>query len=244
VSRGIEVHIVDEPSTAAGFLSDVEAWSPALLHLDRPNFTGEVWDLREVVALAGSALRMGALLLIDESASPYLGPGGSCVPLVNRLENLVVLRGFTKGCSWGGLRAGYAVASRQIADQVRELVAPMQISELALQGVLRLLECGDIFSALRARIRVVKPQFRDLLRGAGLPVVDGHPDLPWVALRDPAGETSAFLGQLGIRPLRPVPMPVDRPHHAEMLRLTVPLSDERIAACESHFAGARAAGMH
>src|SRR6185295_13649410 len=98
--------------------------------------------------------------------------------------NLVVLRGFTKAYSWGGLRCGFALASEDLAVRVRELVPPMQVCELAFQAALRILLAGDMFEALRVRIRSVKPEFVNELTGAGLTIVQNQPDLPWVGISD------------------------------------------------------------
>jgi len=168
------------------------------------------------------------VLLIDESASSYLGPGASAVQLINQTENLVVLRGFTKAYSWGGLRAGFCIASQGVAQHVRELVPPLQISELALQAALKILSCGDIFKRLRARIRVCKPIVIESLLALGLEVTGRHEDLPWVAVSDAAGAASGIFADRGICALRPPPPPVLTNPTDNFLRLTIPLSKARV----------------
>jgi len=227
-ARGNEVYLVEGPATLERLADEIRGRRPALVHLDRPNFAGELLPLEDLYALGLAAAQVGAAVLVDESPATYFGPAGSAVPLVRRLDNLVVLRGLTKAYSWGGLRVGYACASRGVSERVRELVCPLQVGELALRAALRLLAAGDIFYELRGRIHTMKPRMVSLLRSCGFEVRLGHPDLPWAALADPGGEVSRRLASLGICGLRFAPSPALRGAPPEVLVLFSPLADERM----------------
>jgi histidinol-phosphate/aromatic aminotransferase/cobyric acid decarboxylase-like protein len=226
--RGADVHLLDGAADRDRLIAFTAQVRPAVLHLDRPAFSGEPIALRDLETVASRAARLGTVVLVDESPAPYLGPSGSAVRLTDRLDNLVVLRGFTKAYSWGGLRAGFAVASLGVAARVRELVPPMQIGELALLGALRLLSAGDVFRRLRARVRAIKPEVVRVLRAAGMDVLEGHEDIPWVVVLDPGGATSELLAARGIAGLRPAPATVPSPRGSGLLHLTIPLSDGRM----------------
>jgi histidinol-phosphate aminotransferase len=200
---------------------------PALLHFDRPTFTGHMMDLAAVAAVADAAARVGAPVVIDESGATYVQAAASAVSLVNRSKNLVVLRGFTKAYSWGGLRAGFAVASRDVSPAVRALVAPMQVSETALAAALLLLESGDCLARLRPQIRSMKASAASLLASCGLELIPGHADLPWIAIDDHDRAASTLFDHCGIRPLRPASHPCVAPV-PPMVRVTVPLSQPRL----------------
>jgi len=232
VLRGAEVQIVPEPNCVNEVLEAIEAFRPALLHLDRPTFAGQFFSLNQIETIARAASRLGTVVLIDESAAPYVGPQSSSACVVPKVDNLLVLRGFTKAYSLCGLRAAYCLASAAIAERVRELVTPLQVSETSFQVILRLLAAGDIFGALRARIHVAKPKMIGLLEAAGLDVIQGNRNLPWVIVRDVAGETFRLLERRGITALRPAAPPVCPPREIELLRLTVPLSEKRMASLE------------
>jgi histidinol-phosphate/aromatic aminotransferase/cobyric acid decarboxylase-like protein/SAM-dependent methyltransferase len=150
--HGVEVQLIqdDDPARLGAAL---EAPQFSLLHLDRPTFSGRFLELDELEELVRLASAFGVVVVIDEAAAPYPGPEQSAVRLVNRVNNLAVLRGFTKAYSLGGLRAGLVVASPALAAPVRELVPPLQVGELALRAALCLLRAGDVFAPLRARIR-------------------------------------------------------------------------------------------
>jgi histidinol-phosphate/aromatic aminotransferase/cobyric acid decarboxylase-like protein len=228
LARGNEVRLFPEPATAVQLMAELDAIRPALLHLDRPNFLGQVLSLDEMEEVIRAAARVGAVVLIDESAAPYLGPAGSAARLVSRVDNLVVLRGYTKAYSWGGLRAGFALASGGVARHVRELISPLQVSELALHAALKLLAAGDIFERLRQRIRLMKPQCIEMLTALGLGVIKGQEDLPWVAFSDAGGEATRILEHCGICALHPAMAPVFPKPPNTFARITIPLSVERM----------------
>jgi histidinol-phosphate/aromatic aminotransferase/cobyric acid decarboxylase-like protein len=227
-SQGIAIRAVPEPTMVEELIRALTADPPALLHFDRPTFTGHVADLGAVKAIVDAAARVGALVTIDEAGATYMEAAASAISLVNGASNLVVLRGFTKAYSWGGLRAGFAVASREIAREVRNLIAPMQVSETALAAVLQLLEAGDCLGRLRPQIRTMRANAASLLARSGLAILPGHPDLPWIALDDHDQFASTVFARCGIRPLHPS----SHPGLAEArppVRLTVPLSEAGFA---------------
>jgi histidinol-phosphate/aromatic aminotransferase/cobyric acid decarboxylase-like protein len=228
MARGAEVRLLMEPVSHRSLLESIASLQPTLVHLDRPAFTAQVLSLEEMSAVARAAAVVGALLVVDESPAAYLPPTTSSVHLVDQTDNLVVLRGFTKAYSWGGLRGGFAVCSPALAEPVRELIAPMQVGELALRAALRLLAAGDACSHLRSRTRMIKPWFAARLASAGLSVVHGHEDVAWVVVADGGGTARRFLAERGIRGLQPAPLPVAGLPPVELLHLTVPLSIRRI----------------
>lgn len=238
VARGGAVHFVEEPASLDRLLDEIRARGPALVQLDRPRLFDSLIALDDLHRLGVAAAEVGAVVLVDESPATYLGPSGSAVPLIHHLDNLVVLRGLTKAYSWGGLRVGFAVASKGVSARVRELVCPLQVGELALRAALRLLEAGDLFGPLRARIRTVKPITMDLFKRLGLAVQEVHPDVPWLVVPDDGEATSRLLDRFGIRGLRFVPSPALRGPFPERLLLFCPLSDERLAQLHEHLTGA------
>lgn len=227
VASGARVALLNEQLDDDMLVSRVAATRPGLVQLDRPGFTGETVSLDALRAVNTAATAANAVVIVDESAAAYLGPSQSAVTLVPDVRNLVVLRGFTKVYSWGGLRCGYAVSSANIADRIREVVAPMQVGELAFVAALRMLGAGDVASALRARIRAVKPGFCAKVASLGLNITHrGHSDVPWLVVDDTRGNASRFLASRQIRGLAPAPAVTGVTR--QLLHLSVPLSDERM----------------
>lgn len=136
------------------------------------------------------------------------------------MSNVLLLRGLSKGYAAGGLRVGFAIAQPQLTSELREHLAPLQISALSLHFAIRILSAKDICRKLRSRVRDIKPTFVSRLAQAGLNVDPGHPELPWiVAARDDSSERLLTNARILWRALDG-----DEP----LLRLAVPLSDARL----------------
>ena len=177
---GARVHLLAEDAETAEIEKTLAEQRPDLLHLDRPSVAGRSICLDDLEALAARVSESDTVVSVDEAYGSYFGGADSAVPLVNRCSNLVVLRSLSKAYCWGGMRAGFAVASPALGARLRERIPPLQVSETSFQLALRLLAEGDVFAGLRRRVEEVKPEVVAALRRLGLEVVEGHSALPWV----------------------------------------------------------------
>ena len=196
-------------------LGAVERYRPAVTVLDRPGLVGRLWTVDEVRALASAVSGGGGVLVVDETCGGYLPPGLSSAPVTSSVPGLVVLRSLSKGYCCGGLRVGFAICSADLAVRLREVLAPLAVSALALDVALALVTQPDPLAALRTRIAEVKPSVVAAL--SVLSPVDSCPYVPWVAF--PA-EAAPALDDLGLR----------AKEAQGLLRLSVPLSAARLAA--------------
>ena len=203
--------------------SAIRELRPALVLLDRPTITGEFADAEFVGALCGEAESWGATMIVDEAYATYPGPSASCVSLIARHRNLVVLRSMSKGYCCGGLRIGFALAGAEVTARLRELTPALSANSAGLAVAMRLLAQGDVFGPLRDRIAAVKPIVSAALRGAGLHVTDGAPFLPWVTTvaDDNARKMISGTGLI----VKELSLP--SPGTGSLLKIAVPLSQER-----------------
>lgn len=125
-----------------GFTLDVKAMRAAftpetkLLYLCSPNNpTGNQLDQGEVEALIEE---FPGIVMVDEAYGEYADY--SVVPLIDKYENLVVLRTFSKAFGLAGLRLGYAVANAALANAVNKIPAPYTINTVTLTMGRKLLE--------------------------------------------------------------------------------------------------------
>lgn len=176
----------------------------SVLVVDRPGVSGEVMDLDELRELEAD------VVIVDETCAAYLAPQDSAVRLLPDVPGLVVIRSMSKGYCCGGLRVGFALASKDVAKRVREVAAPLAVSALSLDVSLALLGQGDVLKPLRDRIRRVKPSFVDFLPA----VAPGDPRLPWVRV------PQSFEVWLKEQGLAGKVLP-------DGIRLSVPLSEQR-----------------
>ena len=91
--------------------------------IEFPNgFTGTSMSRECMVGLVEEAQSRGILMVIDEAYAAF--NGDSLVDLIHEYDNLLITRSCSKDLGAAGLRIGYTVSNREIADILRR-VRPM-----------------------------------------------------------------------------------------------------------------------
>ena len=99
-------------------------------------------------------------LVVDEAYYEYCGE--TALPLID--EGVIVLRTFSKAFALAGARIGYAVAARDVADELNARQAPAPVSSLAASlAVAALAEPPDVAPVIAERERLASA-----LRALGL----------------------------------------------------------------------------
>jgi histidinol-phosphate aminotransferase len=124
------------------FAIDIEAMEKAftpdarLLYLCSPNNpTANQLRPREIEALIEE---FSGIVLVDEAYAEY--GDYSVVPLINKYQNLIVLRTFSKAFSLAGLRLGYAIADATLARAMSKTPAPYPVNVISLSMGRKMLE--------------------------------------------------------------------------------------------------------
>jgi len=97
--------------------------------------------------------RPGRVIVVDE-AFMDLVPGQPSTLVRESLEDVVVVRSVTKALSIPGLRAGYAVASRELAARLRAARPPWSANALALAALAAAARRPHELAAIAERARV------------------------------------------------------------------------------------------
>ena len=177
---------VDEPTYAlfriaaelAGARVQEDQDGAALIWVCNPNNpTGELCSVEEVAAIARD--RPEAVVVVDEAYFEYAGV--TCVPLVEELPNVVVLRTLSKAFGLASLRVGYAVAAPEVAAELERRRAPASVSGPAARIAAAALREPrlEVEATVAERERV-----RAALAAAGHDVPAGHGN--FVFVRDPS----------------------------------------------------------
>ncbi|MBH76943.1 MAG: histidinol-phosphate transaminase [Dehalococcoidia bacterium] len=89
------------------------------------NPTGNAATLDEIEELCG----LDALIVVDEAYAEFAGT--SAIPLLERYENLIVMRTFSKWAGLAGLRVGYAVAHPDLVEPMLAIKQPYNVNVAA-----------------------------------------------------------------------------------------------------------------
>jgi histidinol-phosphate/aromatic aminotransferase/cobyric acid decarboxylase-like protein/imidazoleglycerol phosphate dehydratase HisB len=181
---GDRIAIPDEPTyplyriaaQLAG--ADVGNDDPVLTFSCRPNNpTGALDPLPEARPLA-----------VDEAYYEYCGT--TAVPLVAD-EEVIVLRTFSKLFGLAGARVGYAIARRDVADELNARQAPAPVSSLGAElAVAALAFRPDPRPELEERERLASA-----LRALGLAPLESHTNFLYTPVDDGLGLGDALLRQ-------------------------------------------------
>jgi histidinol-phosphate/aromatic aminotransferase/cobyric acid decarboxylase-like protein len=171
-------------------------------------------------------------VIVDESNANYYPPAFSAANLVGEVNNIAVLRGFSKAFGLGGLRLACCIASHDVASQVRSTIPPLLPSSLSLRIGRRVLELGDITGTLRERIRIHKEKMLTLFSNAGIsPARPAAGHLPYLLLENNPLLINR-LEQSGIRGKLHTVWSGGSAGLHQVYRLSVPLRTERMQALE------------
>ncbi len=99
------------------------AFTGGVLFLPNPHApTGALFPEEALGALAERAREVGGLLVVDEAYREFAGTDFR--PLARQNPHVALLRTFSKAFALGGVRAGYLLASPEVAGVVREVLPP------------------------------------------------------------------------------------------------------------------------
>ncbi|MGH6796053.1 MAG: aminotransferase class I/II-fold pyridoxal phosphate-dependent enzyme, partial [Methylocella sp.] len=140
-------------------------------------------DLRALAAVLG---KHGGLLLVDEAFIDLLEPGASAVPDTAE-SGVIVLRSFGKTYGLPGLRLGFAIAAKPVAEKLRAALGPWPVSGAAIAIGGKALTDAAWLAATRARLHAGARALDKMLAAAGFAAAGGTPLFRLVRHEDAQG---------------------------------------------------------
>lgn len=155
------------------FAQQMNAAGVPLTFLVNPHApSGRLLDAKQIDALAGE---LDGVLLVDEAYVDFAPDDHNVVPLIQRHDNLMILRTLSKGYSLAGLRLGYGIGSpgliRPIAEKTRD-----SYSVDALADAIGAAALADQTSARASwqAVRDERSRMSDALADRGFTVIPSH----------------------------------------------------------------------
>ncbi len=135
------------------------------------------------------------LLIVDEAFVDFLAPDASIAG--NLPASTIVLRSFGKAYGLPGVRLGFAIAEKHIADRLRDELGPWAVSGPALEIGRQALGDSSWLQTAAARLATDRQSLDALLVSAGCEILGGTPLFCLVHHPDAAGLVDR-LGRQGI----------------------------------------------
>lgn len=128
------------------------------------NPTGNVMRTDDIIALCENFTGR-TLIVVDETYIEY-ATADSVLTLLERFDNLVVLRTLSKAYAAAGLRCGVAIAHADIITLLRKVLAPYPISQAVAREVVTILNPANLsrLKDKRAEVLATRDAFIDALK--------------------------------------------------------------------------------
>jgi histidinol-phosphate aminotransferase len=138
--------------------------SAKLVFLASPNNpTGNLTPVEDIERL----LARGLLVVVDEAYIDFAGRSHSVLPLVQRHENLVVLRTFSKWAGLAGLRAGYGIMAPALASLLMTIKQPYNLNVAAQVAMLAALEDRALLDERACKLAGFREKLAEALNHIG-----------------------------------------------------------------------------
>ena len=201
-----------------------------LLFIANPNNPTGTWHSHLAIEKLLKALPREVIVVLDEAYGEYMAGTDypSSLELLERYENLVVTRTFSKIYGLASLRVGYAISSPAIADYLNRIRAPFNVNSPGLRAAEAALGDQAFVAKSHALNLAGLQQLQAGCKKLSLDYIPGGGNFLTIDLGRPAGPVYASLLRAGVivRPLAGYGLP-------RHLRVTVGLETEnsRFLSC-------------
>lgn len=136
------------------------------------NPTGDAIAHNDLVAIIKKADKNGILTLVDEAYFYYYPK--TAMKMIDKYENLIVLRTFSKLCALANARVGYAAASPGIIQNLKRVKPSFDVDGIAALFASALLDRPHIISDMVKRAGRGSDYLSDMLKKAGIGHIVGN----------------------------------------------------------------------
>ena len=180
--------------------------------------TGKLLPLSDVEAVISS--HPECLVIVDEAYIDFAPEGSSALPLVDKYQNLLVVRTFSKSRSMAGLRIGYAIGQKELIDAMQSVKYSYNSYTMNSPSIIwgcRSIEDDGYFRETRDKIVATREYFTEELRKLNFDVIPSEANFVFAAHKEiPAKEIFEKARAAGIYFRY-----FDQPRISNYLRITI-----------------------
>ncbi|HKE70544.1 MAG TPA: histidinol-phosphate transaminase [Nocardioidaceae bacterium] len=140
------------------------------------------------------------LIVIDEAYREFIRDPDVIDPveIYRDRDNVAILRTFSKAYGLAGLRIGFAIAPRRIADAIRKAALPFGISQIAQDAAVASLAAEEaLFERVEALV-VERARVDQALREQGWDLPESQANFVWMGLGEDTMEFAGACAEAGI----------------------------------------------
>lgn len=182
------------------FLNEIKP-DYSIIYIDNPNNpTGQLIGLSDIETVIREAAKKEIIVILDEAYGDYVEERHSAVNLIDRYNNLIVTRTFTKGYGIGRFRVGYAILSTELGNYYDRIDLPFSVSALGASLAREALLDQDFILNLRQRVKAEKGRLTRELSERGYLIGETYESCPLFILghKDKSVDLKKELLSIGI----------------------------------------------
>ncbi|WP_432663170.1 aminotransferase class I/II-fold pyridoxal phosphate-dependent enzyme [Wukongibacter baidiensis] len=158
-----------------------------LIYLDNPNNpTGQIISISCIEEIVKQARRKGLCVIIDEAYGDFMDKRNSAISLIEKYNNIFVLRTFSKGFGLAGLRGAYLVTSKTLSNYYRKITNPYSMNSIARYLAIIALKNSSFIEESKKKINDLKSNVINSLEG--LAVLHTSSTVPIMTIKHPDPE--------------------------------------------------------
>lgn len=155
-----------------------------LFYIDNPNNpTGQVIDIEDLEKITIKAKQLGAPVIIDEAYGDFMNIENSAVSLINKHDNLFILRTFSKGLGLAGIRAAYIITSTMFAKHYLKISNPYEMGSISRYLAELAIKDKSFMGESIRKLSVDKKNFMDSL--TKLKILESNLSVPIMTIMHP-----------------------------------------------------------
>jgi len=132
------------------------------------NPTGSLISRDDVIKLQQN---FDGLIVIDEAYIEFAGMQNSLIDLVNKFDNILILRTFSKAWGLAGLRVGYSISNPNIVSVLLKIKDSYNVSKISQEVVLQALDQVKLLQQSILYIMEAKQVLEQELKSLGFEII-------------------------------------------------------------------------
>lgn len=142
-----------------------------IIYIASPNNpTGSIIEENDLLKIVNKA--KDKVIIIDETYANYMGK--SYKDLVNKYDNIFIVRSFSKDFALAGLRLGYIISNPENIKVLKKVVSPFSVNSIAMIAGIEALSDLNYFEHIKAEVIQSKEELKKFFKDIGAVVYDSY----------------------------------------------------------------------
>jgi histidinol-phosphate aminotransferase len=154
-------------------VGEIKRNKPKMVCLANPDSpTGTIFKPHDIEKIIIAAKKVDALMLIDEAYYPFYK--WTAAPLIDKYDNLVIIRSFSKAWGAAGLRVGYAIACKGLIEKIHKQRPMYEIGCVSAKAIEMLLDHKHEMEQSVKRIQNGMAYFQNSMKKLGFDTFESY----------------------------------------------------------------------